>query len=97
MEVPLKAHIMGFTSAEVHVVWHGRERGEAKLKLSDNATKYGKRLLKLFFIGNMISLRDLLGSAVSGTKLKLLGALVFGILLLIGIFHSLVTHRSMKQ
>lgn len=86
MEVPLKAHIMGFTCAEVPVVWHGRERGEAKLKLSDNATKYGKRLLKLFFIGNMISLRDLLGSAVSGSKLRLLGALVFGILLRIGIF-----------
>ncbi len=33
----------------------------------------------------MISLRDLLGSAVSGSKLKLLGALVFGILMLIGI------------
>ncbi len=86
MEVPLKAHIMGFTSAEVPVIWHGRKRGEAKLKLSENAMKYGKRLLNLFFIGNMISLRDLLVSAVSGSKLKLLGALVFGILLLIGIF-----------
>lgn len=86
VEIPLKAHIMGFRSAEVPVIWHGRERGEAKLKLSENATKYGIRLLNLFFIGNMISLRDLLGSAVSGSKLKLLSALVFGILLLIGIF-----------
>jgi uncharacterized protein (TIRG00374 family) len=86
VEIPLKAHIMGFTSAEVPVTWHGRKRGEAKLKLSENATKYGKRLLNLFFIGNIISLRDLFGSVISGSKLKLTGALVFGILVLIGIF-----------
>jgi hypothetical protein len=86
VEIPLKAHIMGFTSAEVPVTWHGRKRGEAKLKLSENASKYGKRLLKLFFIGNILSLRDLFGSVVSGSKIKLLGALVFGIILLLGIF-----------
>ncbi|MCZ7355813.1 MAG: flippase-like domain-containing protein [Candidatus Methanoperedens sp.] len=86
VEIPLKAHIMGFTSAEVPVTWHGRKRGVAKLKLSENATKYGKRLVKLFIIGNIISLRDLLGSAVSGSKIKLLAALVFGVLVLIGIF-----------
>lgn len=86
VEMPLKAHIMGFRSAEVPVVWHGRERGEAKLRLSENASKYGKRLFNLFFIGNIISLRDLLGSVASGSKLKLLGALIFGILVLIGIF-----------
>lgn len=86
VEIPLKAHIMGFTSAEVPVTWHRIERGEAKLKLSENASKYGKRLLKLFFIGNIVSLRDLLGAVVSGSKLKLLGAMVFGILLLMGIF-----------
>lgn len=86
VEIPLKAHIMGFSSAEVPALWHGRERGEAKLKLSQNASKYGKRLLKLFIAGNIISLRDLLGSVISGSKLKLLGALVFGILVLLGMF-----------
>lgn len=86
VEIPLKAHIMGFTSAEVPVMWHGRERGEAKLKLSENATKYGKRLLKLFIIGNLVSLKDLFGSFISGSKLKLVGALIFGILVLMGIF-----------
>src|SRR5574337_1070045 len=85
VEVPLKAHIMGFTSAEVPVTWHGRKRGEAKLRLSENGTKYGKRLLSLFFIGNLTSLRDLFGSVVSGSKLRLSGALVFGILILMGI------------
>lgn len=49
VEIPLKAHIMGFTSAEVPVTWHGRKRGVAKLKLSENGSKYGKRLLTLFF------------------------------------------------
>lgn len=86
VEIPLKAHIMGFTSAEVPVTWHGRLRGEAKLKLSENASKYGKRLMKLFIVGNIISLRDLFGSVVSGSKWKLLGALVIGILVLLGIF-----------
>ena len=86
VEIPLKAHILGFTSAEVPVTWHGRKRGKANLKLSQNGTKYGKRLLKLFFIGNIVSLRDLLGSIISGSKLKLLVAFIFGILLLIGLF-----------
>ncbi len=86
VEIPMKAHIMGFSSAEVPVTWHDREKGEAKLKLSENATKYGKRLLKLFFIGNILSLRDLFGSVASGSKVKLLGALVFGIIVLMGIF-----------
>ena len=86
VEVPLKAHIMGFRSAEVPVTWHGRERGIAKLKLSENGTKYGRRLLKLFFIGNLISLRDMFGAVVSGSKWKLVAAMVFGILLLIGVF-----------
>lgn len=86
VEIPLRAHIMGFSSAEVPVTWHGRKKGKAKLKLSENATQYGKRLLTLFFIGNILSLRDLFGSVVSGSKGKLLGALVFGIIVLLGIF-----------
>jgi uncharacterized protein (TIRG00374 family) len=86
VEIPLKAHIMGFMSAEVPVTWHGRKRGDAKLKLPENAGKYGKRLVKLFIIGNIISLRDLFSSVVSGSKLKLLGAMLFGFILLMGIF-----------
>ena len=86
VELPLKAHIMGFRSVEVPVTWNGRKRGQAKLKLSQNATKYGRRLLSLFFIGNIVSLRDLFSSVVSGSKLKLLGAIALGILILMGIF-----------
>ncbi len=86
VEIPLKAHIMGFTSAEVPVRWNGRKRGEAKLKLSQNASRYGRRLLSLFILGNIISLRDLFASVISGSKLKLLAAMVIGILILMGIF-----------
>jgi uncharacterized protein (TIRG00374 family) len=86
LELPLKAHIMGFKSVEVPVVWHGRMRDDAKFKLLENAMGYGKRLLALFVVGNIICLRDLFGYAVGGSKLKLSGALVFGILVLMGIF-----------
>jgi uncharacterized protein (TIRG00374 family) len=77
---------MGFTSAEVPVTWCGKELGETKPKLLENAPLYGKRLIKLFIAGNIISLQDLLGSVVSGSKLKLLALLVFGMLVLLGIF-----------
>jgi uncharacterized protein (TIRG00374 family) len=86
VEIPLKAHIMGFSSAEVPVMWYGRKRGIAKLKLSENGTKYGMRLLNLFIIGNIISLRDLFNSVVSGSKVKLLAGVAIGLLVLIGIF-----------
>jgi hypothetical protein len=36
VEIPLKAHILGFKSAEVPVNWRNREKGEAKLKISEN-------------------------------------------------------------
>ncbi|MCX9083179.1 MAG: lysylphosphatidylglycerol synthase transmembrane domain-containing protein, partial [Candidatus Methanoperedens sp.] len=37
-------------------------------------------------IGNIVSLRDLFSSVVSGSKVKLLGAMALGIILLVGIF-----------
>ncbi len=86
VEVPLKAHILGFKSVEVPVTWHGRERGEAKLKLSENGSKYGKRLLKLFILGNLLSLKDLFGAVARGSKLRLAIAVVIGILVLTGLF-----------
>jgi hypothetical protein len=49
VEIPLKAHILGFKSTEVSVVWHGRERGKSKLKLSKFAPVYLSRILKIFF------------------------------------------------
>lgn len=86
VEIPLKAHILGFSSAEVPVSWYGRERGEAKLKLSENGHRYGMRLLKMFIIGNLVSLRDLFGAVIKGSWIRLLLAAIFGFLLLAGIF-----------
>lgn len=86
VELPLKAHILGFKSAEVPVTWHGREKGEAKLKLSENGFVYGKRLLKLFFWGNLVALRDLFGSVMRGSWIGTLGAIFLGMLILAGIF-----------
>ncbi len=86
VEIPLKAHILGFSSAEVPVSWHERTKGEAKLKLSQNGTRYGKRLLKMFFIGNIISLRDMFGAVIKGSWIHLLLATILGIVLLVGIF-----------
>lgn len=86
VEIPLKAHILGFSSAEVPVSWHGRERGEAKLKLSENGHRYGVRLLRMFMIGNLVGLRDLFGTMVKGSWIRLALAAMIGLLLLLGIF-----------
>lgn len=87
VEIPLKAHILGFKSAEVPVSWNGRKMGEAKLKLSRNGTIYGKRLLKLFFWGNLVSLRDLFGSVIKGSWLGTLIALLLGVVIVTSIFN----------
>jgi hypothetical protein len=86
VEVPLKAHILGFKGVEVPVSWNGRKRGEAKLKLSRNGSIYGKRLLKLFFWGNLVSLKDLFGSVIKGSWLGALAALLLGVVILTLIF-----------
>ncbi len=44
VEVPLKAHIMGFTSAEVPVTWHGRERKQGKAQALGERHEIGKTL-----------------------------------------------------
>jgi len=86
LEIPLKAYIEGYRSVEVPVHWCNREAGEAKLKLSRNATVYGKRLLKLFFIGNLVSFRDLFRSVLKGSWIGVILGLVFGILILACLF-----------
>ncbi|MDY6964415.1 MAG: flippase-like domain-containing protein [Halobacteriota archaeon] len=86
VEVPIKAHISGFGSAEVPVTWQDREAGDAKLKLSENGVVYGKRLLKLFFLGNLVALRDLLNAVVRGSWISMMVAIVLGLLILVGVF-----------
>lgn len=48
VELPLKAHILGFSSVEVPVTWHGRTSGVSKLKLTRMGHLYIKRLLSIF-------------------------------------------------
>ncbi len=85
IEIPLKAHISGFTSKEVPTVWQNRKSGKANLKLSQNATKYGFRLLQLFFSGLYLSLKDLT-KIISTSKTKLVLASIISILLIAGLF-----------
>lgn len=86
VEIPMKAHILGFSSAEVPVSWHERKKGEAKLRLSQNGQRYGIRLLKMFVIGNTVSLKDIFEATVKGSWVRLLIASVLGLALLVGIF-----------
>lgn len=86
VEIPLKAHILGFSSVEVPVSWHERQKGEAKLKLSQNGGRYGKQLLKMFVVGNVVSLRDIFKAVIKGSWLHLALAAALGIILLAGIF-----------
>jgi len=85
VEIPLKAHIHGFKAGEVPVHWHGRTRGEAKLKLTKNGSLYGKRLLKLFFWGNTIALKDLFQNTIKGSPIHIIIALFIGLMILAGI------------
>jgi uncharacterized protein (TIRG00374 family) len=86
IEIAMKAHIAGFSSVEVPVRWYDRTAGEAKLKLSQNASIYGKRLLKLFLWGNLVSLRDLFHAVLKGSVLGIVLSVVLGIGILALIF-----------
>jgi hypothetical protein len=86
VEIPIKAHILGFRSSEVPVQWYDRTAGEAKLKLSRNGSVYGKRFLSLFFHGNLVALKDLIKFFVKGSWLGIILALLFGVLILAFLF-----------
>jgi uncharacterized protein (TIRG00374 family) len=86
VEIPIKAHILGFRSSEVPVSWYDRTAGEAKLKLSRNGSIYGKRFISLFFHGNLVALKDLFRFFVKGSWLGIILAMLFGILILASLF-----------
>jgi uncharacterized protein (TIRG00374 family) len=86
VEIPIKAHILGFRSSEVPVSWTDRTAGEAKLKLSRNGSIYGKRFMSLFFHGNLVALQDLFRFFVRGSWLGIIIALLFGVLILAFLF-----------
>lgn len=85
IELPLKAHILGFRAVELPVQWSGRDKGEAKFRLGRMGHRYGRRLLKLFFLGNLVALRDLFRALYAGPKWRLVVGALFGLLLLGGL------------
>jgi uncharacterized protein (TIRG00374 family) len=86
VEIPIKAHILGFRSSEVPVSWYDRTAGEAKLKLSRNGSIYGRRFMNLFFYGNLVALKDLFRFFVKGSWLGIILAMFFGIMILAFLF-----------
>ncbi len=89
VELPLRAHIAGFSSIELPVTWEGRRRGESKLRLDSSGPIYLKRLASLFIMGNVRALRDLLKETVKIPYAMLLASVIVGSLVLIGIFSYL--------
>lgn len=85
MEVPLKAHILGFKSIEVPISWNCLE-WEKDINISLISYIYGKRLLKLFFWGNLVSLKDLFGLVIKGSFFGTLMTFLLGIVIITFIF-----------
>jgi uncharacterized protein (TIRG00374 family) len=85
-ELPLRAHILGFTSTEVPVSWESRDEGVSKLNATQKGPLYLKRVLHMFVIGNIVGLRDLFESVLSGSVARLVGGAFFGVFILIALF-----------
>ena len=50
-EIPLKAHLLGFSMIEIPVHWRGRSKGVSKLRLSQMGTRYIRVVLDLLLHG----------------------------------------------
>lgn len=86
VELPLRAHILGFSSTEVPVSWRSREAGVSKLDATRKGPQYLRRLAHLFVTGNAAALRDLFGAITSGGPTRTLGGAFVGILILVALF-----------
>lgn len=58
-ELPVKAHLAGFSSIEVPVSWRDRTAGVSKLQATRKGAVYGWRLLQLFLSGALTGYRSL--------------------------------------
>lgn len=85
-ELPLRAHILGFSSTEVPVSWQSREAGVSKLNATQKGPQYLRRLLQLFVIGNIAGLQDLLGAVRSGGLARTIAAALMGVIILVALF-----------
>ena len=50
-EIPLKAHLLGFTLVEIPANWQGRKSGVSKLRLGQMGPRYVRVVLDLLFRG----------------------------------------------
>jgi len=50
-EIPIKAHLLGFTMTEVPVGWRGRVKGVSKLRLSQMGPRYLRVVFNLLIHG----------------------------------------------
>jgi hypothetical protein len=85
-ELPLRAHILGFSSTEVPVSWRSRDAGISKLNATRKGPLYLTRLLDMFVRGNLAGVRDVFSVVTSGSRLRILGAALVGVLIMIALF-----------
>lgn len=85
-ELPLRAHILGFTSVEVPVTWRSRDAGVSKLNATRKGPLYLKRLIHIFVVGNVVGLTDLFGAIAAGNAARVFGAALFGVFILLALF-----------
>lgn len=84
IELPLKAHMAGFTAIEIPTTWTNRTNGRTSLNLHSSASKYGGRMLELFFSGLILSLKDLTKIKTT-SKTKLIIAALLSVVLIVGL------------
>lgn len=85
IELPLKAHMAGFKAIEIPTTWTNRTNGRTNLNLSSSSTKYGGRMLELFFSGLILSIKDLT-KIITTSRTKLIIAALLSIILIAGLF-----------
>lgn len=85
-ELPLRAHILGFNSTEVPVSWRSRDAGVSKLDATRKGPLYLTRLFEMFVIGNVVALSDLWDGITAGSPIRIVGAGLLGLLILVGLF-----------
>lgn len=85
-ELPLRATVEGFRITEVPVSWRSREAGVSKLNATKKGPVYAKRVLTEFARGNAAGLRDLFRAVTDHGLARILGAALFGVVLLVALF-----------
>lgn len=81
-ELPIRAHIQGYSSTAVPVTWHSRDAGVSKLNATQKGPLYVRRVAELFVTSNIEGLRELYSASVDRNPLQLVGSVVLGFLII---------------